>query len=490
MKRLINHIKMGGTKNVLIVGDVMLDEYFFGSVSRISPEAPVPVLKEERKEFCMGGAANVAANCNHIGFDVSLVGVVGEHDQDGKQFIAMLTELKIATDGLVSSDDRVTTIKKRFLSKNHQMFRMDCESTHALCDKDFELVTQKIEAFLKPSSIILVSDYAKGVITDRLLEFLRAIARERECMILVDPKGPDFAKYYGVDYIKPNAKEFAQMVKFFKLPTDQSLENNAREVCRLLALKGLVVTEGERGITFVSQDASIFSPAYKQEVYDLTGAGDTVFAFLALGLSHGLSIEDCLKFANRAASVAVAHLKTYAVSLDELIDRSAETNEKIYADWASLKIELDWQRVGGKKVVFTNGCFDILHPGHIHILKEAKKMGDILVVALNTDDSISRLKGPARPINDINYRATMMAAIGFVDFVVSFDQDTPQALIDYIRPDVLVKGGDYQKEKIIGYDTVMSYGGCVQVIDLVPGQSTTGFIARIKDKKQNSQQGV
>jgi len=482
MKNLINHIRMGGTKNIMVIGDVMLDEYFFGSVSRISPEAPVPVLKEEYQEWSLGGAANVAANCRHIGCDVIIVGIIGEYDLHGDRFISMLRELNISTEGVVRSTHRLTTTKKRFLAKNHQLLRMDAESKHALTNDEFEELAQRIDELMIPSSMVLVSDYAKGVLTKDFIEYICTRARERKCTVLVDPKGPDFNKYRGVDYIKPNTKEFKQMIEYFNLPTDQSLQDNAREICFLLNLKGLVITQGEAGITFVSPEQAIHSPAYKREVYDLTGAGDTVFAFLAIGLANGLSMENCLMLANHAASVAVSHVKTYAVSLDELIDRSIEPTEKIYTDWAELKIELDWLRADGKKVVFTNGCFDIIHPGHIHTLKEAKKYGDILVVAINTDDSVRRFKGATRPINNFAHRATIMSAIGLVDFVVSFEQDTPRALIEYLKPDVLVKGGDYQKEKIAGYDVVTSYGGAVHIVEYLSGLSTTALIEKISNQ--------
>ncbi|MFA6263116.1 MAG: D-glycero-beta-D-manno-heptose 1-phosphate adenylyltransferase [Candidatus Babeliales bacterium] len=483
MKQFVNRIRAGGAKPVLVIGDVMLDEYFFGSVNRISPEAPVPVLKEERQEWCLGGAANVAANCRHIGCDVSLVGLIGMHDSEGQRLLSLVQDFQISPRGLIQTPHRPTTSKKRFLAKNHQMLRMDTETAQCLNRDEYRDITQRIDTLMVPSSIVLLSDYAKGVLTSELIGYVCTRARERNCMVMVDPKGPDFAKYRGVDYVKPNLKEFGQMVDFFGLSSDQSLEKNGKEICRLLALKGLIVTEGERGITYVSGDRTIFSPACQREVYDLTGAGDTVFAFVALGLAHGFSMEECLLVANRAAAVAVSHLKTYAVSLDELVDRSTDSTEKIYTDWMQLKIELDWLRSEKKKVVVANGSFDILHSGHIHTLKEAKKCGDILVVALNTDESVKRYKGPSRPVNSLAHRALVISALGMVDFVVSFAQDTPRSLIEYLKPDVLVKGGDYQKERVAGYDIVTSYGGEVHIVDYLSGFSTTSLIKQIEQQK-------
>ncbi len=487
MKNIINQIKASGPKSVLIIGDIMLDEYFFGTVTRVSPEAPVPVLKEESRDWCLGGAANVAANCKHIGCDVSLVGVLNSTDEAGRKIVSMLRTQKISTEGVVLSSERPTTNKKRFLAKNHQMLRVDTESANHLSDQEFYSLIRSIDDRIKPSSIILISDYSKGVINKQIMAHVIAQARRFDCIVMVDPKGPDFSQYQGVDYLKPNAKEFAHMIEFFTIDKQLSFEQQGQELCKILNLKGLIVTLGERGIVYIDHQQTIMSPAHKREVYDLTGAGDTVFAFLALGFAHAIPLEDSLMLANFAASVAVSHLKTYAVSLDELIDNDLEPTEKIYTDWASLKIELDWLRSDGKRVIFTNGCFDILHPGHIHTLKEAKKHGDILVIALNTDASIRRLKGASRPVNDLAYRATMMAAIGLVDFVVSFEQDTPQQLIEYLKPDVLVKGGDYKKEDIVGYDTVTAYGGAVHIIDYVPGVSTTSFIEKVQASKQQAQ---
>lgn len=488
MKKLINYLRNSSQKKVVIIGDLMLDEYFGGSVHRISPEAPVPVLKEEYQDWCLGGAANVAANCKHIGFDVSVIGVINDYDYAGQKILTMLNDLKISTEGIIRSTERPTTCKKRFLAKNHQMLRMDIESCNALSEREFSKLASSIDKYITPSSLVLISDYAKGVITQEVVKYILQCAKDRNCVVMVDPKGPHFDKYKSVNYLKPNAKEFGQMVEFFGLPSNKTREENGRAICKLLDLKGLVITLGEKGILYIDEQRNIFFPALKREVYDLTGAGDTVFAFLALGFAHNLAVDDCIKLANHAAGVAVSHTKTYAVSLEELIDRTTEPSEKIYQDWAQLKIELDWQKEGGRRIVLTNGCFDILHPGHIHTLKEAKKCGDILVVALNTDQSVQRLKGPTRPINDLQHRAIVISAIGFVDFVVSFDQDTPQALIEYLRPDILVKGGDYIKEQVVGYDIVTSYGGSVHIIDYIPEKSTTACIEKIASMQNDIQE--
>jgi len=479
MKKIINQLKLAAAKDILIVGDIMLDEYIFGTVNRISPEAPVPVVKEASRSWSLGGAANVAANCKHIGFNVNLIGLIGENDRSAQTLVGMLKQSNVSFDGVIKSPERVTTCKRRIMEKNHQLLRIDTENDDAISVTEFGEMVVRIDKLMKKNMIVLLSDYAKGLISKELIGYVITKARMLDCIVMVDPKGPDFFKYAGVDYVKPNLKEFSQMVRFFGLCETASLLENGRAIARRLQLKGLIITLGDKGIYFVSEDTEILCPAVKHEVYDLTGAGDTVFAFLALGIAHNLEMLDCLRLANKAASIAISHVKTYAVSLDELIDRHLEPSEKVIHDWASLKIELDWQRLDGKKVILTNGCFDILHSGHISTLKEAKKFGDILVVALNTDASVKRLKGPSRPINDLDERSAMMAAIGVVDFVVSFDQDTPQALLEYLRPDILVKGGDYKAHEVVGYDFMKSYGGRVEIIDFVPGRSTTNVIAAI-----------
>lgn len=482
MKRLINELRSCDRQDILIIGDIMLDEYIFGSTHRISPEAPVPVLKVDHSDRSLGGAANVAANCQHIGFNVQLIGLVGHHDREGKTIIDTLEEFNISVAGIIKSPHRVTTCKQRIMSKSHQMLRIDSENSVPLSDWEFAEIVRRIDQFIKPNGIILISDYAKGLVTPEIISYLVAQAKKFNCLVMVDPKGPQFDKYKYVDYVKPNLKEFGQMVEFFGLPKDDSMIANGRRLCALLSLQGIIITLGENGILFVSPTQYIESSSVRREVYDITGAGDTVFAFLALGFANNRTIVESLKLANAAAAVAVSHLKTYSVSLDELHDSLKESSEKVYTDWASLKIELDWLHAQGKRVVLTNGCFDIIHPGHIHTLTQAKNFGEVLVVALNTDASVKKLKGPSRPLHSLEDRMTVMAALGVVDFVVPFEQETPKELLEYLRPDVLVKGGDYKVQEVVGYNFITSYGGSVEIIDFVQDKSTTKTIAKMNEK--------
>ena len=392
-----------------------------------------------------------------------------------------MRDINISVDGIVKSKTRATTCKRRVVVGNHQCLRIDSEDSAFLSDQERIDLINRIEKFLTPESIVLISDYAKGVIDEELIAYIVSEAKKKNALVLADPKGPCFRKYKNVHFLKPNLKEFDQIVHFLQLPRDGSIVDNGREICRLLEIKGLIITLGDKGIHFISEKENILSPSFKREVYDLSGAGDTVIAFLALAFVNKLDIRDALRLANNAASVAVSHLKTYPVNLNELISKEIEPSEKIFHDWARLKIELDWMRVGGRKVVFVNGCFDLLHSGHVYLLTEAKKLGEILVLALNTDNSVKKLnKGLDRPINGIKERSNIMAALGAIDFVTSFSQDTPDALIRYIRPDVLVKGGDYERRRVIGFDFVTSYGGDVKIIDLVQGRSTTKIIKKVR----------
>lgn len=484
MKKLIEKIKNNSLKKIIVIGDVMLDEYIFGSVSRISPEAPVLVLKEENKEWSLGGAANVALNCKHVGCNVDLIGVINNQDKEGKKILAMLAQRDISVEGLVKSNIRVTTCKKRALNNSYQLFRIDSEDSKDLNEQEFVSILEKMGKLIIPDSIVLISDYSKGVLTQELLSKIIDLAKKNNSKVLVDPKGTNFKKYKGANYIKPNYKEYCLMLKYFGLSEKDPIFKNGQIICKALKLDGLIVTLGENGIHFISANDDIFVHAVKKDVYDLTGAGDTAFAFLALGFSAGLRIQDSLKLANNAAAIAVSHLKTYAVSLDDLLKDNNLSKEKIFYDWGTLKQVVDLLRIKNKKIVFTNGCFDLLHSGHLHVLNSAKKMGDILIVAINTDASVKRYKGQDRPIKTLQERLNVMAAIGIVDYVVVFDQDTPKELIEYIKPDVLIKGGDYQRDKIAGAKSVLDSGGIVEVVDYKPNLSTSNLVDLVRKEKR------
>jgi len=463
------------SKDVLIIGDLMLDEYVFGSVKRISPEAPVPIVLEERTEWSLGGAANVALNCKGIGCNVNIIGVVGVNDHWGTRIISMLEANNISTNGIVKSSVRVTTRKKRIMAQNHQLIRTDMEDNFLLTDEEREQVYNNIDLMITSNTIVIISDYAKGVIDKALMQKIIT----KSCIVLVDPKGPNFSKYLGASYMKPNYKEFEEMCSFFQISVD-SFKEKAYKVCEKLELQGIIVTKGEEGITYISREGEeIFSPSVKKDIFDLTGAGDTAISFIAAGLACNISMEQCLTLANQASAIAISKLKTYAVTLDDIVDEYIAPLEKYYTDWSILKNKLNQIKVAGKTVVLTNGCFDILHTGHIHILRESKKQGDILVVALNTDASIKRFKGEGRPVKPLIERANVMAAMSMVDFIVSFDEDTPLEVIKCLKPDILVKGVDYKPEQVVGYDVLKAYGGKVVIIGWKNQHSSTSLIKRL-----------
>ncbi len=477
MRQLVSIVKNSLPKNIVVIGDLMLDEYIIGVVERISPEAPVPVFREDSREFSFGGATNVAINCKHVGCDVSVIGLLGKDDYAGKTLTSMLVGKKILSDGIVKSPDRLTTRKKRIVSQQQQILRVDSENAYSLSQFERDSLVCKVYTVIKPGSVVLISDYAKGVIDEQIVGEIMVRAKNCGSTVIADPKGPDFSKYKGVNYIKPNYKEFYQMIEFFGLDSRDGELENSRKTCEILSLDGIIITMGDKGLRFISEKDDIFYSAHRKEVYDITGAGDTVLAFLGVGVSCGLSMPEALKLANLAASVSVSHHKTYAVGLDELLEIDFDYKNNIYSEWKALKSEINLLRSEkNKKIVFTNGCFDILHSGHIFLLKEAKKRGDILIVGLNTDDTIKKLKGEARPVKTLEERAQILSAIDFVDYVVPFDQDTPYKLIDCLRPDVLIKGGDYKLESIVGYDLVNSYGGTVEVVEYKAGLSTTNII--------------
>jgi D-beta-D-heptose 7-phosphate kinase/D-beta-D-heptose 1-phosphate adenosyltransferase len=487
MKEIINYLKTCHKRDVLVIGDVMLDEYLFGRVDRISSEAPIPVVREQSYEHCLGGAGNTALNCSEIGLNTTLLSMIGIGDFAGQKILSLLKNSNMPINGIVESSERQTTLKKRVVVKNQQLICIDSEFTDPLSKNELNATIERFDKLLQPGMTVLISDYDRGFITPELLEYVIFKAKSLDCLILVDPSGPDYLKYKGVNYIKPNAKEFSEMISAFGLNESDDIELNAKNICTLLDLDGIFVTLGEKGIKFISTDKIISIPTQAKEIYGVVGAGDTVFAFIALGLSSNLSPEVYLNLANRAAAVAIAHVKTYAVGLDELVDRETEYTEKIFNDWATLKIELDWQSMrqasmGKKRVVFTNGCFDILHAGHVYLLKEAKKLGDILVVGLNSDASVRSLgKAPGRPINTLKDRAEVIAALGVVDFVVSFDQYTPEELLKYLKPDVFVKGGDYDADTMVGSEIVKNYGGVVKTIQYLSGFSTTQIVKKINE---------
>ena len=466
---------------VLIVGDIMLDRYMFGSVSRISPEAPVPIVKINRTEERPGGAANVALNIAVLGGKAILLGIVGS-DQPGR-----LLKQKLAAAGvkplLIEEESESTIIKLRILSQNQQLIRLDFED-EGLFTK-YEALLEEYKQNLQSCDLVVMTDYNKGTLKN-LHQAIITLASDAGKMVLVDPKSADFSRYSGAYLLTPNQQELERVVG--KCENEEELLNKGRQLLQDFNIRSLLVTRGEKGMTLISVDNTVLHvPARAKEVFDVTGAGDTVMATLAATLASGMHVEDSVKLANIAAGIVVSKIGTSSVTISELL---AEIQTRDHLDSGVVTLEqllslIQNARENCEKIVFTNGCFDILHVGHINYLQEARKLGDRLIVAVNDDKSVERLKGIGRPINTLEKRMKMLAALKFVDWVVPFSEDTPEDLICTIIPDLLVKGGDYRPEEIAGYDCVIRAGGKVLVLDYTEEESTTNIINTITQKSNN-----
>ncbi|MCB1864760.1 MAG: bifunctional D-glycero-beta-D-manno-heptose-7-phosphate kinase/D-glycero-beta-D-manno-heptose 1-phosphate adenylyltransferase HldE [Chromatiales bacterium] len=457
---------------VLVAGDVMLDRYWSGDTSRISPEAPVPVVLVQGEQSRPGGAGNVAANLAAVGAHCRLVGLTGQ-DEDAKTLTALLEAQGVRTD-FVACADRPTARKLRVVSRHQQLLRMDFEA--GASNVGVEELTDRFTHAVADHDVVVLSDYAKGALADirRLIEAARTLNRP----VLVDPKGTDFARYCGASFITPNLMEFHAVVG--KTHDETELTERAQRLVAELGLDGLLITRGERGMTLVEAgEPPLTLPTEARDVFDVTGAGDTVIAIMAAAMAAGAPLHDAVRLANRAAGLVVGKLGTATVSADELATAGAMLGPEKIVDEATLLAHVAQARKRGERIVFTNGCFDILHAGHVQTLQQAARFGDRLVVATNVDQTVRDLKGEGRPVNPLEQRMTVLAAIGCVDWVVAFTEPTPERLICALLPDVLVKGGDNDLANFIGADCVRAAGGELRVVGYLDGCSTTKTIERI-----------
>jgi len=469
------NLKLLSQSNVLVFGDVMLDRYVSGSVDRVSPEAPVPVLKPIKEEIRLGGAANVALNLSSLGSKVSLIGISGK-DSSSSQISNLLKENKIKNEIVKSNLPTIT--KLRLLSSKQQLLRVDNEEEFT--KEDWNSAKKRFDRSiaLTSNNLLIISDYGKGTLQD--IPGLIKKAKKSNKIVLVDPKGNNFSKYKGADVITPNFSEFIGEVGAVK--SEREVTEKAKSLIKSLKLGALLVTRGPEGMTLFNKEKgnvvrSDF-PTQAQEVFDVSGAGDTVIASVAAALSTGLDMTSAVKLANVAAGIVVGKSGTATASLSEIEPHF--TGEDLVFSLKEAKKHSVMLRKNGKKVVFTNGCFDILHAGHVHYLEQAKELGDELVVGLNSDSSVKTLKGPNRPINNLEERAKVLSSLKCVDRIVSFADETPIKLIKEIKPDVLVKGGDYKVKDVVGHKEIKSWGGEVKIIPLVTGLSTTNIIKKIK----------
>ena len=461
--------------NVLVIGDVVLDKYIHGNVSRVSPEAPVPVLKPQSEEVRLGGAANVASNVSSLGSKVFLQGVVGK-DDNAKELKALAKDKKIKSSFVVSLSPTIS--KLRLLASKQQLIRIDSEEEFSDQDwKSTKINFNKNISSTKATALI-ISDYGKGTLKD--IPYLIKEAKKKGVFVLVDPKGQDFSKYKGASIITPNYSEFVTAVG--KVSSDSDLTKKAKKLLSDLKLQALLITRGSEGMTLIQKNKSGIKrddfPTEAQDVFDVSGAGDTVIASLASAISSGFDLANSVKLANIAAGIVVGKSGTATPTLSEL-KNSFYSQDNLSK--AEVKKLCQQSQKDSMKVVFTNGCFDVLHAGHVTYLQAAKKLGDKLVVGLNSDSSVKKLKGKERPINSLEERMTILKALGCVDWVVPFTEETPLNLIKYLKPNVLVKGADYKTEDIVGSNFVLKNKGEVKTIPLVEGLSTTKKIQKIKN---------
>ena len=476
---ILREIPNFSTSKILVVGDVMIDKYWYGDAERISPEAPVPVVNICNEEKRLGGAANVALNFASIGCNVTLLGLVG--NDDGYEFIKNELFCKNINNELIIDEEISTTTKLRVISKNFQLIRLDFESDKKLYQRsklaklksNFKLIVNKFD-------IVIFSDYAKGVLKE--IDELIKISKSFNITTLIDPKQMDGSIYKDASILKPNYKEFELMVGTCK--TEDDIDEKAFKLLDYLRLEALIITRGADGISLYQNSKKPYKQkASNKEVFDVTGAGDTVIAILGAFLSKGIDLQTTVYFANSAAGIVIGKLGTSYIVEEDLnfINQKSDIYlQKLFSERELIE-KIKKYRCNNEKIVMTNGCFDIIHAGHIKYLKEAKTLGDKLVVALNSDESVKNLKGKERPINIFQDRVNVLSALNIVDIIVKFDSDTPEELIKKVSPDILVKGSDYKISQIAGADYVLANGGEVKLIKIKKNLSSSSIIKKLKD---------
>ena len=468
---------------VLVIGDIILDRYIWGSVNRISPEAPVPVVKTAGKTTNLGGAGNVAMNLKGLGCPHILMGTRGD-DPDGEVLREALHRADIENI-VLTIPGHPTTTKTRIIGQNQQIVRLDDEDPHYMTDEHYHALLRHIDTILPQTSVVIISDYGKGLLTSGLSQQIIAKSKAGNIPVFVDPKGVSWERYQAATAITPNSTEF-NLVAPFSEKDDATLELQAKNLMRRLELEHLLVTRGAKGMSLLSQGGdTMHIPAKAREVFDVSGAGDTVIAVVAAAYSAGMPMDQAAALANVAAGIVVGKIGTQAIEKVELMQALSESlaamEPKVVDRNRALDRLAEWRRQGSR-TVFTNGCFDILHIGHIKLLHAAAREGDKLIVGLNSDRSVKRLKGDNRPIVPEEERAAILSSIKGVDLVVLFDEETPLELIRAFKPDVIVKGGDYTPETVVGHEIVEKNGGKTVIVPLIEGISTTRVIDTIKKK--------
>ncbi|MGH6985758.1 MAG: D-glycero-beta-D-manno-heptose 1-phosphate adenylyltransferase [Caulobacteraceae bacterium] len=478
LQPLLSHIERA---RAVVVGDLMVDRYVSGEVSRVSPEAPIPVLNRRAEAVMLGAAGNVARNLAALGVEAGLIGVVGSDAAAHEAAMLIGSEVRIES-FIVTDPDRATTTKTRFVAAGQQLLRVDDEDARTIGGEIEQRLCRTIREASAGAGVMLVSDYGKGVATQQVIETALEVARAARAPLIIDSKAEDFSRYGEVDLIKPNAAELARVANL-PVNTDEEIEAALEVALASCAARAILVTRGAKGMSLARRAQAVqhfrTEPA---EVFDSSGAGDTVMASLGAALAAGASLDEAIALGLLASRLAVAKAGSAVVTPDELLEAAVATGlaaseAKIATSHRAAREAALW-RERGLRVGFTNGCFDILHPGHVSCLHQARAWCDRLIVGLNTDEGVKALKGAGRPVNPLQSRAMVLAALAFVDLVVPFEEPTPMALIEAVKPDLLVKGGDYSASQVVGGDLVRAWGGEVRIAPLVAGQSTTAAIRR------------
>ena len=487
-RELIGLVERLGRPRIAVLGDIMLDRYVFGDAERISPEAPIQILRVSHLESGLGGAGSVANNLRALGARVAVFGIVGA-DAAGDQAIAGLKAAGARTAGILRLKDRPTTIKTRFVGRAQhrhpqQVLRVDWEDSRPVAPRVEDRLLAKVAAFAKSADVIVVSDYNKGVMTPRVTREAIRLARKRGIPVVIDPiKGPDYSKYRGATLLTPNRME-TELATGMRLSGPDAIRRAARRLVDRIKLRALVVTLDKDGAYLAARGRpGLMVPTRPRPVYDVTGAGDMVISVVAIALAAGAALPDAVRLANVAGGLEVQKFGVQTVSREEIIaellEEARRSGDKVRT-LENLLVDLQRHRAQGEKIVWTNGCFDVVHAGHIEFLEFAGRQGDVLVVGLNSDSSIRNIKGPDRPICTERHRIRVLAALEVVDYIVIFDEPTPERLIRAARPDALVKGEDWRRKGVVGREFVESYGGRVVLAPLIRGLSTTALVDRIR----------
>jgi len=466
---------------VMVVGDLILDEYIWGAVNRISPEAPVPVLESKSENLALGGAANVANNLVALGCEVYLVGGVGD-DEKGEKLIELIRNRSINSDGIYRFEHRPTTSKVRIIAHNQQILRIDKEDNRPISQSAEKKFIKFINDKLPEMDGVICSDYLKGILTEQITSALSQRAAEFKKLVVVDPKGTDFSKYKGASVITPNRSELERVAPI-KINSDEDMERAAEYLMTLTKSEAILVTLGKDGMVLFPKNKKPFKiSTVAREVFDVTGAGDTVISVFGMSLFSGFNFEEAAWLSNMAAGIVVGKVGTAVITLDEInrfLQEEMLRTPSAVLDNEEIKRVVSLAKSLGKTVVFTNGCFDLIHSGHIEFLQKAKEKGDILIVGLNSDESVRAIKGNGRPIKSQEERANILSALQDVDYITIFQEETPENLLRDIQPHIMVKGDDYTLDKVVGREIVEGYGGRVELVPILKGHSTTSTVDKI-----------